>query len=351
MSTDTWSRLAKYFEPPREYRADLGKYRSPLLFDDGRPVRTAADWPARRQEILKAWHALMGPWPPLVEKPEVRFVETKQRDGLVQKKVQVEVAAGHRIDGYLLLPEGQGPFAAVLVVFYDPETGAGLNPKHERLDFGYQLSRRGFVSLSLGNDVWNETRRGEGPQHLSYLAYVAANAHTALAAMPEVDPKRIGIVGHSFGGKWAMLASCLYDKFACAVWSDPGIVFDETRPNVNYWEPWYLGREPSLERRPGLPTETNPRTGPYKRLVEAGRDLHELHALMAPRPFLVSGGSEDPPERWRALNHAVAVNRLLGRRDRVAMTNRPEHPPTPESNEYIYMFFEHFLAPGRAAEP
>ncbi len=23
---------------------------------------------------------------------------------------------------------------------------------------------------------------------------------------------------------------------------------------------------------------------------------------MAPRPFLVSGGAEDPPERWRALN-------------------------------------------------
>ena len=49
---------------------------------------------------------------------------------------------------------------------------------------------------------------------------------------------------------------------------------------------------------------------------------------MAPRPFLVSGGSEDPPERWRALNHAVAVNKLLGYEDRVAMTNRPGHDPT-----------------------
>ena len=28
---------------------------------------------------------------------------------------------------------------------------------------------------------------------------------------------------------------------------------------------------------------------------------------MAPRPFLVSGGSEDPPERWRAPNYAVAM--------------------------------------------
>ena len=38
---------------------------------------------------------------------------------------------------------------------------------------------------------------------------------------------RIGIVGHSFGGKWSLFASCLYEKFACAAWSDAGIVFDE----------------------------------------------------------------------------------------------------------------------------
>ena len=31
--------------------------------------------------------------------------------------------------------------------------------------------------------------------------------------------------------------------------SDPGVVFDETRPNVNYWEPWYLGLDPN-EKRP-----------------------------------------------------------------------------------------------------
>jgi hypothetical protein len=64
---------------------------------------------------------------------------------------------------------------------------------------------------------------------------------------------------------------------------------------------------------------------------------------MAPRPFLVSGGSEDPPERWKALNHVVAVNDLLGYKNRVAMTNRKGHAPTAESNELIYLFFEHVL--------
>lgn len=63
-----------------------------------------------------------------------------------------------------------------------------------------------------------------------------------MAKVTEVDSTKIGIVGHSYGGKWAMFASCLYEKFACAVWSDPGIVFDETKGGyINYWEPWYLG--------------------------------------------------------------------------------------------------------------
>jgi hypothetical protein len=78
-------------------------------------------------------------------------------------------------------------------------------------------------------------------------------------------------------------------------------------------------------------------------MIETGRDLHEIHALIAPRPFFVSGGSEDPPERWIALNHAVAVNRLLGASNRVGMSNRPEHSPSPESNAQLVAFFEHFL--------
>jgi hypothetical protein len=85
------------------------------------------------------------------------------------------------------------------------------------------------------------------------------------------------------------------------------------------------------------------RTGAYKQLIEGGHDLVELHALMAPRPLLVSGGTADLPERWRALNHAIAVNELLGYENRVAMTNRQTHGPTEESNEQIYRFFQWWL--------
>jgi len=50
---------------------------------------------------------------------------------------------------------------------------------------------------------------------------VAANCLTALSQTPEVDPERIGIIGLSYGGKWSMFASCLDERFACAVWSTP----------------------------------------------------------------------------------------------------------------------------------
>ena len=64
---------------------------------------------------------------------------------------------------------------------------------------------------------------------------------------------------------------------------------------------------------------------------------------MAPRPFMVSGGTADLPERWTALHHAIAVNHLLGYDHRVAMTNRQTHTPTAESNEQIYRFFQWWL--------
>ncbi len=339
-----WSELREHFHPPAEFAGKFGDYDSPLKFYDGAPVENAFAWSQRRTEIRAHWHSLLGAWQPLIERPRIEIVESSRRENFMQYRVRVEVAPGHMLAGYLLVPEGCSPFPAVVVPYYDPETSIGL--KGELRDFALQLSRRGFVSLSIGSPGGDARKPDRGVaicQPLSYLGYIAANCYNALASRPEVDAKRIGIVGHSYGGKWALFGSCLYDKFACAFWSDPGIVFDEARGSVNYWEPWYLGLEAGRTRKPGLITADNTRTGPYARLREEGRDLHELHALMAPRPFLVSGGSEDFPARWIALNHSLAVNEFLGRRNRVAMTNRPAHGPTLESNAQIYAFFEHFL--------
>ncbi len=340
------SELDEYFQPPTKYANDLGDFRSPLKINDGSEVKSVEDWQRRRQEIRDRWHGIMGPWPPLIEKPKIEYIKTERREEFTQHQVRVEMSSELMEPAILLVPDGKGPFPAAVVPYYEPETGAGLGK--ELRDFGYQLTKRGFVTLSIGGREPRRSLQGESSiQRLSFEAYAAANCHTALASLPTVDAQRIGIVGHSYGGKRAMFASCLYDKFACAAWSDGGIVFDEKRGNVNYWEPWYLGYDTGLQqqRKAGIPNENNPRTGSYKQLVEAGLDLHELHALMAPRPFLVSGGAEDQPERWKALNHSIAVNKFLGYQNRVAMTNRTGHAPTLESNEQIYQFFERILKP------
>ena len=245
------------FTPPAEYAGKYGDYLSPLKFYDGRPVRSPAEWPARRAEILQFWHEAMGPWPKLLERPRIEFEEKQERaEGVVQHRVQLEIAPGVMLHGYLLLPPKKfaGKRPAILVPFYAPEVSVAydgprpLEGQAKRMlttgergagrDYGLALAKRGFVTLSIGtpgDDAYNPKLDGARCQPMSYYAYIAANCHTILAQRPEVDAARIGVIGHSYGGKWSMFASCLYDKFAAAVWSDGGVVFDEKKTGPNYW--------------------------------------------------------------------------------------------------------------------
>jgi dienelactone hydrolase len=346
-------KIAAHFVVPEEFKNKRGSYRPVLKFYNGDSVKTAKDWTRRREEVLLQWNSMMGQWPALIQKQSFEMLDTVQLDGFVRYRVMFNWLPGQKTEGYLMIPNSPGKKAAVITVYYEPETSAGLGrPDLPDRDFAYQLAKRGFVTLSIGTTETTANKtyslyypgiQNASVQPLSLLAYAAANAWNVLAGIKDVDSKRIGIMGHSYGGKWAMFASALYEKFACAVWSDPGIVFDETRESVNYWEPWYLGYYPQPWRKRGLITNENPAGGLYPKLVAEGYDLHELHALMAPRPFMVSGGSEDPSKRWIPLNQTIAVNRLLGYENRVAMSNRPEHAPNPESNEAAFLFLEHFL--------
>ncbi len=345
-----WEKISPLFSPPEKFKNDMGTFRSPLKFYNGEEVKSAKDWSKRRQEILDQWMSMMGKWPPLIKKQKIEILETKKFEGYTQHRIRFNLTPKEKTIGYLSIPDTKGKKPAVLTTFYEPETAIGLG-KADR-DFAIKLTKRGYVTLSIGTAVNSKAQiysiyypslENAEIQPLSMMGYGAANAWYVLSELPDVDDKKIGIMGHSYGGKWSMFASCLFEKFACAVWSDPGIVFDEIRDGPNYWEPWYLGYHPKPWRKRGPITANNPVKGLYPKLVAEGYDLHELHALMAPRPFLVSGGSADPVERWVPLNHAIKVNRLLGFENRVAMSNRPLHSPNDESNEQAYLFFDYFL--------
>lgn len=333
--TELWAELEPYFETPAEWQGDMGDWKSPLVTENGDSIRSIEEWQKQRSAIRRKWDESMGQWPEMIYQPLERLDSVVIEGGITRYRVRLQWTPNEQTEGYLLIPKTKKALPAVITVFYEPETAVGLGGKPYR-DFAIQLAKRGFVTLSLGT---TETSRSqtyairypakgkESVEPLSMLAYAAANAYEALAMEPMVDEQRIGIVGHSYGGKWAMAASCLYEKFACAAWSDPGIVFAEDKGGmVNYWEPWYLGA-----------------LGTYERMKASGDDLHQWHALMAPRPFLVSGGYSDEPSQWRVLNHTIQVNKLLGYEHRVGMTNRKEHDPNAESNRIIYLFFEYFL--------
>src|SRR4051812_13840218 len=90
----TWEKLAPYFSPPAEFREKYGNYRSPLKFEDGTDVSNAKDWARRREEISRKWHAVLGPWPALLDKPAWEVKSQMPREGFVEYSVKVQVAEG-----------------------------------------------------------------------------------------------------------------------------------------------------------------------------------------------------------------------------------------------------------------
>src|SRR5439155_20146182 len=86
--------------------------------------------------------------------PVMKKLDKVERDGFSEYQVQVQaVADGRYVDGYLLIPKGAGPFPAVVVPFYEPLTSIGRGANGRGVgthDYGLQLVKRGFVTLSIG---------------------------------------------------------------------------------------------------------------------------------------------------------------------------------------------------------
>ena len=137
----------------------------------------------------------MGPWPALIEKPRFESVKISRRENITQRQLRIEIGiGGEMVDAFMLIPDGDGPFPAVVVPYYDAQSGVGLGIEHR--DFGWQLAKRGFVALSIGkpnsgvnlDDDREAGHRGQyfgsegrpvNVQPLSALAYAAANAHNS----------------------------------------------------------------------------------------------------------------------------------------------------------------------------
>lgn len=125
-------------------------------------------------------------------------------------------AGGIEMHGTLTLPEGDGPFTAVVLV-----SGSGTQNRDEEI-LGHKpfkviadyLTRRGIAVLRYDDREWG--RSYEGATTSDY-ADDALNAVAWLRRDRRIDPSRVGIAGHSEGGTIAFMCASRSDDVAFVV--------------------------------------------------------------------------------------------------------------------------------------
>ncbi|MDP3405021.1 MAG: alpha/beta hydrolase [Brevundimonas sp.] len=117
--------------------------------------------------------------------------------------------AGIDLTGTLTLPQGTGPFPAAVLL-----TGSGAQDRDETI-LGHKpfavwadaLTRRGVAVLRYDDRGVGGSGGGGPDETTADFATDAAAAVAFLQDRPEIDPTRIGLVGHSEGGTTALIAS------------------------------------------------------------------------------------------------------------------------------------------------
>jgi pimeloyl-ACP methyl ester carboxylesterase len=118
-----------------------------------------------------------------------------------------QIHAGFTLGGTLTLPEGEGPFPAVVMI-----TGSGSQNRDEEI-FGHKpfwviadhLSRSGIAVLRYDDRGVAASGGMATGATTADLAIDARSAMDYLLSRSEVDPSRLGLVGHSEGGLIAFM--------------------------------------------------------------------------------------------------------------------------------------------------
>ncbi|EHM01709.1 x-Pro dipeptidyl-peptidase [Acetobacteraceae bacterium AT-5844] len=98
----------------------------------------------------------------------------------------------------------------------------------------------GYVALRFDFRCCGESQGERGQVRCFDQVADAKNALTFLAQREEVDPSRIGVVGHSFGAAVATYAAGVDSRFACVIsscgWGDGERKFRGQHPTPEAWE-------------------------------------------------------------------------------------------------------------------
>jgi len=336
------------FDPaPRQQRQikELEDFTQRLL-RDSESVRASFFWKPLQTATLTNWEAACAPFKqilwdeitgrlptpslplnPRTRRHELPFAKTSPAAPRnwtaydVVLDVYPDVFAG----GILLLPKDLKPGERRPVVVCQhgleglPSHVINDDPASERFryykGFAAQLADRGFITFSphnpyRGENTFRQIQRKANPLHASLFSVIIAQHSRILdwlASLPFVDSNRIGFYGLSYGGKTAVRVPPLLDRYALSICS--GDFNDWTRKNssLDFAYSYMFAGEYEI-----------PDFGLGVTFSHA-----EMAALIAPRPFMVERGHNDPVglDEWVAAEYAK-VRRLydrLGIPDRTAI--------------------------------
>lgn len=113
------------------------------------------------------------------------------------------LGAGKNVKAELFLPDGKGPFPAVLVL----HTSAGV--KDADISYARQLALEGFASLvPYYFDAYGISYNTRAEAAREYAQKILADFESEIAFLktdPGIKAEKIGAVGFSMGGYWALL--------------------------------------------------------------------------------------------------------------------------------------------------
>jgi putative membrane-bound dehydrogenase-like protein len=314
------------------------------------PVQTAEDWRKRRDHILAAMQQVMGPLPDSSRKvaPELRVEEEVSRPTYTRKKVTFAVEKDDRLTAYLLVPKGlKGKAPAVLCLHQTTRIGkgepAGVGGTRN-LEYARELAERGYVTLApdypnFGDYKVDPYARGYQSATMKGI-WNHLRAVDLLQSLPEVDPERIGCIGHSLGGHNALFAAAF----------DPRLKVVVTSCGFNSFPKYYGGDLTGWSHAGYMPRIASaygkdPKKMPF--------DFPEVLAALAPRAVFINAPVSDTNFEVSGVKDCVSAARpvyeLLGAKGKlVAVYPEGGHDfPEPVRRE-AYRFIDRVLRGGAA---
>lgn len=309
---------------------------NPLFFCSGAPVQSAAQWCERRREI----HALMVPLaygeipgvPDLVQCLVLHAATVRSLGSARLLSCRVMMNAGHAFSLRVFVPVGVGRFPVVLNGdgcwhYANDEVIAAV------LGAGYVFAQFNRVELApdavpangaTSVDVSSVSHGGVLPSDCPALAAWAWGYHRAVDALLQfdfVDRARIAVVGHSRGGKAALLAGATDERIALTSANASGA------GGAGCFRFSGSGAETLAEVTAAFPHWFSPRLAQFaSREHVLPFDQHFLKALIAPRALLTTEALGDhwanPAGTWLTHLAAREVYAFLGAPENIAIAYR-----------------------------